>query len=274
MLNFQKIQSYLFIMVKYILAKKGGITMDYKLLYEQALERAKKLKETCDSTAVIGWCEYIFPQLKVSEDEKIRKALISGVKQDMSSFQTIYGIDLKKVLSWLEKRGEKKYTEEELQKAYKTADEVQYRRGYEDAKRELEMQGEKKSDICDGCNNVKGCITCTNGDQWAHYSEVDDSKQELTHSVTKKSEQWSEEDEKMCRMCNDAVEYYHTSEDENVIREWLQSLKERVVTQQQWKPTELQLDCIEDAIQCYHSFGHPATKLKELLEQLKKLKGE
>lgn len=34
--------------------------------YDEALERAKKLQETCDSQAVVGWCEYLFPELKES----------------------------------------------------------------------------------------------------------------------------------------------------------------------------------------------------------------
>lgn len=29
---------------------------------------------------------------------------------------------------------------------------------------------------CNGCNNVKGCITCTDGDQWAHIEEIDVDK--------------------------------------------------------------------------------------------------
>ena len=45
---------------------------------------------------------------------------------------------------------------------------------------------------------------------------------------SKQKPTWSEEDEKMYRMCVDAVEYYHTSEDESVIRDWLISLKERL----------------------------------------------
>lgn len=44
--------------------------------YNKALERAKNLRKTCDSQAVIGWCEYIFPELKESEDEKIRNEII------------------------------------------------------------------------------------------------------------------------------------------------------------------------------------------------------
>ena len=26
-------------------------------------------------------------------------------------------------------------------------------------------------DKCDGCNNAKGCITCKDGSEWAHYEE-------------------------------------------------------------------------------------------------------
>jgi len=29
----------------------------------------------------------------------------------------------------------------------------------------------EESDKCKGCNNVKGCIACVDGDQWAHYEE-------------------------------------------------------------------------------------------------------
>lgn len=51
--------------------------------YDEALDRAKKLKETCDSTAVVGWCEYIFPELCELEDERIRKELIENVTDSL-----------------------------------------------------------------------------------------------------------------------------------------------------------------------------------------------
>ena len=31
----------------------------------------------------------------------------------------------------------------------------------------------KKPDICDGCNNVKGCIACVDGCNWAHIEEAE-----------------------------------------------------------------------------------------------------
>ena len=49
---------------------------------------------------------------------------------------------------------------------------------------------------------------------------------------------------------------------------WLKSLR----PQNRWKPSELQLGCLSDAIEYYNSFGYPASKLKELLDDLKKLK--
>lgn len=110
--------------------------MDYKEKYEQALERAKVINQgTADYEVAVK----IFPELKKSEDEEIRYYLIEFVKiNDGVNIPPYYA---KKALAWLEKQ---KDHEDELEKAYKTADEVQYRRGYEAAKREFEKQGEMK----------------------------------------------------------------------------------------------------------------------------------
>lgn len=92
--------------------------MNYEQKYKNALERAKKLQKTCDSQAVIGWCEYLFPELKESEDEKIRKKLICFVENwknfrpnspfDDYAVYTSDSGECDKILAWLEKQGEKK----------------------------------------------------------------------------------------------------------------------------------------------------------------------
>ena len=113
--------------------------------YNEALERARKLQETCDNTAVIGWCEYIFPELKESEDEKMMNQLYSWMKEFGGAEEYT-----EKVYQWIKGLLEKhKYTEDDLDKAYKCADEVQYRRGYEDAKKEIVKQDEQKPIISD-----------------------------------------------------------------------------------------------------------------------------
>ena len=35
---------------------------------------------------------------------------------------------------------------------------------------------ERSSDKCKDCNNVKGCITCVDGSEWAHYKDAEESK--------------------------------------------------------------------------------------------------
>lgn len=95
----------------------------YKKKYDEALERARKLKENPQSVfneyspkEEDTICDYIFPELKESEDEKIRKELIEHVKDQQSSF--ISAPDCRDKyeeeendkynswIAWLEKQGE------------------------------------------------------------------------------------------------------------------------------------------------------------------------
>ena len=87
-------------------------------------------------------------------------------------------------------------------------------------------------------------------------------------------QEWNEEDEqhidsllkRLDALCRNKFERtrFAISED----RDWLKSLR----PQNRWKPSELQLGCLSDAIEHYNSLGYPAPKLKELLDDLKKLK--
>ena len=79
--------------------------IDYEKEYKIAFEKAKKLKETCDSTAIIGWCEYIFPSLKETEGEKIRKELIDYLKERKScESYGQYVLRYNRWINWLEKQ--------------------------------------------------------------------------------------------------------------------------------------------------------------------------
>lgn len=80
--------------------------MDYKeklRLAKEALDSGSYDKETI---------EYIFPELKESEDEKIRKDIISLVKETSVS-KRFY--DLKKMLAWLEKQKSVGWSKEDEQ---------------------------------------------------------------------------------------------------------------------------------------------------------------
>ena len=83
--------------------------LDYKEKYEKALERAKNYREghTLDVNPRIAM-EYIFPELKETEDEKIRKELIKYLKErSHSGFNREVRI-CNDGIAWIEKQGTKK----------------------------------------------------------------------------------------------------------------------------------------------------------------------
>ena len=110
--------------------------MDYKQKYEQALERAKELLEDMDKKdyfASNADIENIFPELKESEDERIKKWLIDWAKAVNWSEQ--FTITKEQVLAWLEKQGEKKSADEILkirQELYQSGYNDGYKHGQED----------------------------------------------------------------------------------------------------------------------------------------------
>ena len=78
--------------------------------YDDALERAKlsrlQLLNIGEEATEI---EYIFPELKESEDERIRKELLESFKYQQRESRTdkewLNGIKLSEVVTWLEKQG-------------------------------------------------------------------------------------------------------------------------------------------------------------------------
>lgn len=84
---------------------------DYKKKYEDALERMKSCVKgehpECFTYAQKA-AEFIFPELKESKDEKIRKALISVLTSDFEKDTTINDITVEEIVDWLKKQGEQK----------------------------------------------------------------------------------------------------------------------------------------------------------------------
>lgn len=94
----------------------NNIIMDsYEQKYKEALERAKAMiKVAANQDEAIGFANTIFPELKESEDEKIRKALIN-VFATHKDYEMFFGVSVADILAWLEKQGKKNSvtTEEE-----------------------------------------------------------------------------------------------------------------------------------------------------------------
>lgn len=127
--------------------------MDYEKAYKEAFERASNLhKDAIDleDKHTLKVSEIIFPELMEDEDEKIRKKIVNAIHDYANRLEEKIPSEW---LAWLEKqkKEENKNRDEdcknaynsgyldglssyqnELDYAYKCADEVQYRRGYED----------------------------------------------------------------------------------------------------------------------------------------------
>ena len=161
--------------------------------YDEALEKSKRLYEQGTITESLA---YIFPELKESKDDMVRKAIIEHFEGSHSSMYPYKGFTKEQILAWLEKQGQT-FTKKDVDDAYL--------KGVCDAKQELEKQGEQKpADV-----------------RTIGYWHVEDVEQNHT---------WSKEDEEMlkmviksCEQCGSEYAYY-----------WLKSLKDRVQPKQEW----------------------------------------
>ena len=82
--------------------------MDYEQKYKEALERAKGVIEQNPLMEYLKkGIEYIFPELKESENERIRKGIIRNLEYLANRAEGFVKDDLKEKIAWLEKQGEK-----------------------------------------------------------------------------------------------------------------------------------------------------------------------
>ena len=82
----------------------------YEKKYKEALERATKAKNNASlSNGTLRVLGIIFPELKESEEERIRKALICGMNalKANQKKKTFAAIPIDDCIAWLEKQGQK-----------------------------------------------------------------------------------------------------------------------------------------------------------------------
>ena len=92
--------------------------MDYKEKYEMALEKARKIHNETEFDYEKGMMEEIFPELKESEDERIRKAILTGLIDCRDApdlgWSDFGGIEIDDCIAWLEKQGKPNKVEPKL----------------------------------------------------------------------------------------------------------------------------------------------------------------
>ena len=81
--------------------------MNYEQKYKDALERARQEYYTTENVERKQWLEELFPVLKESEDERIRKKLIEFFKDWGKSLSHCWSLSIPDILAWLEKQATK-----------------------------------------------------------------------------------------------------------------------------------------------------------------------
>lgn len=98
-----------------------AMIMDYEEKYNYVLGRAEKLKKSCSLPYIKDWVDNVFPELRESEDERIRKGLIKAVSGTLKG-NTLFGTDVtrEEALAWLEKQ--KEFVSADFDDVWDTAD--------------------------------------------------------------------------------------------------------------------------------------------------------
>ena len=220
--------------------------------YDEAIERGSRLWES--DTITRESYEYIFPELKESEDERIRKALMQNLKERFGTKGNMgKGLDMPDVLAWLEKHGEKKHKVEPIRDGLKT-----------------EFQKQVSHLIASTINNEYDYTL--DHVEWVSQSLLGYAKNEL------KLVEWSEEDELMLTSLKDILKIFENRGGTNIKIEWLEELKERILSHAKqelsdWDKTIIESiealcdEKIESVV--YQDVKEHAKEIKDWLKNLK-----
>ena len=243
--------------------------MDYEKKYKEALEKARPFSEHPlqeDSSNIV---EYIFPELKKSEDERIRKWIIDDIRYNMNNEplnNSEYKKNAEKAIAWLEKQGSQNFANsaKTCKNEQKPAD-LKTKAGNwyvcdMEVMNENMVTAFHRDEIyyCpkDGYLDVGGAlfkVGCLDVFRLATEKEIPQPKQgekkplgfnigdEITVNgqickvvaVEQKPAEWSEEDEKVLGCAIDIIEWYSVVDKSKSrhVSDWLKSLKDRVQPQ-------------------------------------------
>ena len=194
--------------------------------YDEAIRKAKKLYEQGTITESLN---YVFPELAMSEDEKIRKELCKAI------WTYIPNEDAHKYIAWLEKQ---KSVEEIVERckdswynegkiagmAEGLSDDEKYQQGWHDA---VEKQNKQKAIWhADDEKNLNAVLSFIEDEYLRRWLK------DTIHKEYDKSTEWSEEDERMMlsieQVMNCASLLNIVPQKIDKVRTWLKSIKERI----------------------------------------------
>lgn len=246
--------------------------------YDELLKKLQEAKEdnnVCDER----YCcviDDIVPELKESEDERIRKGLIDFVNQYGDNF---YGqISKEYAIAWLEKQGKQipDNSAKTCKDEQEPTDKVEPKFKVGDVMRTLQEAADNITSglpVVVSIDNDNEYYRCTN--ELIAIKDQDDY--EYPPMNRRQRIAWSAQDDLFLLVCKNALEKYQKSDnwDANIIIDWLESKLKSLKPQNRWKPTKRQLESLEMAAKYYMtgkiSKNYAGKDLTEILEQLKAL---
>ena len=258
--------------------------------YDEALKQIKECTPDENGFVTI-YPNEIFPELKESEDEEIRKSLIDMLKNDEKHYL--------KEIAWLEKQGEPKDIHADAvldsNKDGLIADTIRCKREKQDEQKSADLPNGDDYGV-DGLYAAVDILQKTLGKVDGYQTDDGVLEHECAISAVKKlyeQKPWSEEDKKMIDTIIETIKMSIEDCDVDDVgtkarfsfekeRDWLKSLKDRVQpkSQQQWKPTEEQMDAL---LYIFRHYAPTTTDklawdalqtLEFMLAQLKKIREE
>lgn len=229
--------------------------------YDEALTMAKEIYNgnPLNETAKVV-CKQIFLELAESEDEKIIKSFIRLLKAFYDvNFPTPEGFERKDMIAWLEKQGKQKPTKNIIEtwkdmrlEAYQQASGNRHEPNYSD-------DNTKMFSLNDIDNIIEKMSEQKTADKYEPKFKVGDW---VINTITNEVEQVIEltDCEYVC-----SGHLIVSFNDQHILRK-IQSINT-------WKPSEEQIEVLEWQIKNTHSNSWQYIVLKELLQDLKKLKG-
>ena len=229
-----------------------------------------------------GDVERMLPELKEeSEDERIMMEIVEHINNMKALIvNSLREQQFNSWLAWLEKQGEQKsygQSSECVDCQFNYAGEC---KGSCGMKRSEQTPADKK-----GMNIVEEdmtpfqkkvfCIIDTAIEEEQGLKQVCDELLRLAHDEIMQKPDWSEEDEEYCQCLIKDIEKSNPLPTSiySDCKKWLKSFKDRVQPQSQWKPSDEQMEAMENAIKPYcKGYGWNETPLGTLYNNLKKLK--
>ena len=204
----------------------------YKQKYEEAIARMNKWVEGSEITDPKEVAEFVFPEFKEGDDERIRKELIRAftVTADKRDYE-IYGngITYRQVLSWLEKQGRQKPSDN-VELKWKKGNDGEFL--YETSV--VWVHNETKTLATAG-------LRLDSNTFYIPISELEKYPKEEFERQNEQKPTWSEDDEKLLTLCASAIQNRYndglfTTNEYKQTSLWLKSLKNRVQPQpkQEW----------------------------------------